>query len=613
MYFAPRYCELAAPNSEVMRIHVIGDSLIYGTGVTPLGTMPAQLETALHQDFPEELFTCLNIGHESRDMWNALILHEAMFPQGGCDLLIFSLCDNDNELLSCIGVDYSQDPIKRTYWTDPYIMGMVEKCFIKLKEYADCTNTPCLVTFYEFCIPCYTYIGETIGALCAKHGLPYFNLTKAHGEMYVLGIEDGCVSYADGHPSERLHGLAARVLSHHLRASGILASREHEGGVSERLESAVQEMLAHPYSPQDVYAWASRVADVKGITLSRKGADRQTRQQYRAQFAGFTKANNDQWLNWQRSIWEEGSRARLLTDVHANYDGFYESKYHFVYLTEVFRTLRWAIEDNQVEHFFSFIKEEAQHYGRDPSAILQDVKEPFPFTQAPQLPEMVDILRTTPALIEEFHAYFASAQAWPYQGDRAFVLDYCRDVSAMVRNLCHDMDFVFASPVFNEQADSSDKRFLYRTTRNLVLSLHYVLQLFKKNISTLKTDVPLLAVDVLVTVSIEKPSTSHGIQNGIYLYFSPKIPAGVCMHADMHHIDGKLTEGVYRFRIPFFYQADLRLFIYGADREKYGLGIAHVEVRPVRVAFENEAVRGQVFSFEDKPRKLDIKDVVLSA
>src|ERR1700749_3456128 len=104
MGFTPRRQELAAPHIGVKRIHCIGDSIMHGAGVTIEESLPVQLEQALHQEFPQELFTCINFGRDGWNIWNSIFHHQALYSEGGCDFLVLSLCNNDCEYLGLCGL-----------------------------------------------------------------------------------------------------------------------------------------------------------------------------------------------------------------------------------------------------------------------------------------------------------------------------------------------------------------------------------------------------------------------------------------------------------------------------------------------------------------------------
>ncbi len=618
MLFSPRLRKIAAAEAGVRVVHVIGDSVVYGTGLTPEQAFPLQLEEALNQDFPEDLFCCLNLAHEGRNMWNALFLYEAAHANDPCDLLVFSVCDNDNEYMCTAGVDYKEDPTKRIYWNHPLLRENLDKAFTRLAQVAKKKDIPCLVQFYENYIKDYEPIGDILAELCAKNGLSYLNLTRKHYEMYKLEFNDARVSRADGHPGARFNALAGRIASDHLRAQGILKPGIYEKDVFNRLRSATQDMLDAGRHCQDVFRWALQTAKIKGVALPRVAKNRVERQEGREKGTRLSVELQESWLLWQRNIWRAGVTGRLLPLIQSRNDIFYELKQVFILLQESLGVFAWQESETECHELAAYLQNafarfECKAYQARNEKKIIDVLGGSP--SLPTLREHVGrAIEELGALSDQFRESPSCAAAPFSVQDSCFMhnaslvielLDEVRDVS---RFICRTFDEVEAKKTGTAGFSEAGNKFFYNLMYDLVLSLWFVIKLVKENGSVLLAKNPIIGIDAFVTITLEKPDAKPFIANGLHVLCRPRLPALLNPHEDMQHLIGDEPEHVYKIRLPFFFEASLKFRIYGKEPTLYGIKIRKVELCPAFAEPTMAQLEGQITIFGEGSLRVEIPE-----
>jgi hypothetical protein len=575
MSFTPRRQELAAPQAGVKRVHCLGDSMMCGAGVTAEESLPVQLEQVLHHDFPQELFACINFGHEGWNLWNSLLHNEAIYPEGGCDLLILSLCSNDCEIYGCGGLIYSQD--KPLHWEDDLLHSLVDRGLEAFKDYTQRHAIPALIIYYEVYISAFMPIRDTLKKLCAKHGIPYLNVTQAMHETHHLPLESLRVSSADGHPSALYHQLAARLISAEINRLHLLQNPPQDD-VVDRLSTAAQSMLDDGYDPQTVFAWALRAAQAKAICLPRRETNGNKRKIMRERLTEVADLVTKDWAAWQKSMWHEA----ILRNVHSFMQEetrlFFNVASTILNFMEIIRLAVWCVQDGKLSILEKYMRPLFKEYPTfDPSQFPMQL-----LSALNNLAEIAPIL--APDEAPESHL------RWPKpNGLNVNCTEYLKNWSfataQSLRIIILDLVFLLNDQSAENSLAEKFWGFLGDRLASLIGSLNTISKKVASHINQNKATHPLLGVDVEITVCAANPDSLFVNGNGIAVKIRSLIPATVNDHSITQSLDNTVAKMTYRFRLPLFVQAHLQFFtrwnfLDESQLEKFGFTITRIVMRP---------------------------------
>ncbi|MBA3010730.1 MAG: SGNH/GDSL hydrolase family protein [Proteobacteria bacterium] len=235
--------------SGVFRILVLGDSMIFGSGVLPEETIPAQMERILNHKFSNVFYHVINIsqnGHSAMDLESEFkVKGEQLNP----DLVIPILCENDAEV---IGVEEGYINHCQTIWNPnsdswPFFYDSVNRL---MDAFSAC---PYLMAYYGIQSDNAVELAcKQLIDICKKRTAPFLNLQE---KVLWIPRHRQIVSKADGHPSSHLHRVAAVEICRHLIKLGYLPIEEM------RSENKMPDLSPQGVSPEwkteEVRAWCS--------------------------------------------------------------------------------------------------------------------------------------------------------------------------------------------------------------------------------------------------------------------------------------------------------------------------------------------------------------------
>jgi hypothetical protein len=213
--------EEAKPNG-LLRVVCVGDSMTYGQGCLSTETFPFQLERTLNAVLWKQQVEVINggvCGYSIHDAWNRYLDKFVHFRP---DLVILTVCDNDAELYNHREATIEQ--VKRMTYVefseacyDPNGEHFPYFCLLlrDIAEYVCSGGPPVLVSFYDI------HGGQhrerlmpRVRDACYAAEVPFADLSQdfldtaaaTHNKM--LKVSD-----VDAHPSPIAHGIAARRLA----------------------------------------------------------------------------------------------------------------------------------------------------------------------------------------------------------------------------------------------------------------------------------------------------------------------------------------------------------------------------------------------------------------
>lgn len=194
----------------VLRYAFIGDSMAYGTGVTPDQTLPANAERQMNELLPGWPVEAVNLGVPGYNLWNSWLKFKRS-PQV-YDGVVFIVCINDAELFG-ITLKVPYPPPALSAWEKTRATGRaVESCFDDIAEFSARNSLPVAIVFYVTGpFPEYQRMSEVISDLCAKRGLFYLNTWNHLRELNLTPLELRA-SPSDAHPLVKVHEASSRNL-----------------------------------------------------------------------------------------------------------------------------------------------------------------------------------------------------------------------------------------------------------------------------------------------------------------------------------------------------------------------------------------------------------------
>ena len=264
-----RWTHPAQPPAGLRRVWCLGDSMMYGSGVSPRETLAAGLERELNETFAETLFETLNYGLQGGNIWTSWAAFRARIEQGeACNAVIFSLCNNDAELFADETIVY--DPHKLQYWSPSAPQSpLLRRTFEDIGTFGRRHGLVIVILFYQLHDePC----SAIIEAFCHDFDIPFINIAQFLSSSIHLRRAALVCSPYDGHPSAAVHRLAARHVVQELKRRRCFSSAFLEAPGSDPV-ATVAGMLALGYGEARCFDWALSVLDVKERVARRRIAD----------------------------------------------------------------------------------------------------------------------------------------------------------------------------------------------------------------------------------------------------------------------------------------------------------------------------------------------------
>jgi hypothetical protein len=258
------------------RYAFIGDSMVYGHGVTPDQTLPAAAERQMNacSAYPIE---AVNLGISGNNLWNSWLDFKGV-PQV-YDGLVITLCSNDMELFGRTYKVQYQVP-RSPAWEKTHPCGeAVASCFAEIAAFSKELSLPIAVCYYDTSQgPSQERIAEIIRDLCAVYGFVFIDSLVRIRELN-LSRDDLRVSESDEHPSVRVHEAVGRYLVQILQRQKWF-STPTGASMSETADSIASSARAmveiDHYPPETAQHWALRTLELKlhrARRLEASGAD----------------------------------------------------------------------------------------------------------------------------------------------------------------------------------------------------------------------------------------------------------------------------------------------------------------------------------------------------
>ena len=245
------------------RYAFVGDSMVYGHGVSPDQTLPAVAERQMNACSAYSV-EAVNLGVNGYNLWNSWLDFKAV-PQV-YDGLILTLCSNDMELFGrSYNVPYE---IPRSpAWEKTHPCGAaIAACFADIAAFCKEFSLPVVVCYYntfEGASP--ERIAEILHGLCASFRFPFVDSLLPVKELK-LSRDDLRVGESDEHPSPRVHETVGRYLVGKLEDQGWFDSTLMPTAkmTEETIVSIARSMIeADDYTREYTNHWALRVLGIK--------------------------------------------------------------------------------------------------------------------------------------------------------------------------------------------------------------------------------------------------------------------------------------------------------------------------------------------------------------
>ena len=214
--------------TDILRVVLVGDSMVYGQGVHVHETLPARLEMLLNAAIWQRAVEVVNLGRCGNSIYENWLDFTMRAGDLEPDLFVLVLCENDAELAS-VQEGYEEhvgriwDPEQPAL---PYFGSMMRR----FAGHAERAQLPLVVAFYAIDDrPVILRAATEVGEASARAGLPFVDLSAAfRGEGSSRRNHALRVSDMDPHPSAQAHAMAAHAL-----ARGVVPHLPSTGEVSE--------------------------------------------------------------------------------------------------------------------------------------------------------------------------------------------------------------------------------------------------------------------------------------------------------------------------------------------------------------------------------------------
>ena len=250
----------------VFRVACIGDSMMYGQGVFPRSTLPAQLSRFLNAAFSDDLVWVDNFGESSGNLWHAWGNLRSCLRYKRFDALVFSVCQNDSFIFESNTVRYPDEPI--AYWRAS--LARVHELFADVADVCRRENIVPTIVYYSF-VEADTPIVELLKPLLAELSLPMVDMLAAYRDQTGINAASYRASEFDGHPSGLAHELTARLLTRELQQ----ALKGKETGHFSReprgtLNGALGDLIGQRVPVDTALLWAGEALATKRTAMQRR-------------------------------------------------------------------------------------------------------------------------------------------------------------------------------------------------------------------------------------------------------------------------------------------------------------------------------------------------------
>jgi hypothetical protein len=246
------------------RYAFIGDSITFGTGVTPDETLPACAERQMNHACADSPVEAVNLGVSGYNLWNSWMGFKEL-PQV-YDGVVLTLCTNDSEFF-CRTYRVPPPELRWPTWEKSHVGGNgIARGFEDMALFSKQTGLRVAV--------CFSYLADfhgtrrvrdIIAEQCALHGFVFIDSWIAIKERG-FSNEALMISECDSHPSALVHEAVGRYLVRRLEEERWFAPRAETslGTIAERIVVSARAMIAADNYPPDVaQRWAIRVLDIK--------------------------------------------------------------------------------------------------------------------------------------------------------------------------------------------------------------------------------------------------------------------------------------------------------------------------------------------------------------
>jgi hypothetical protein len=255
----------------VARVACIGDSMMFGAGGQSGDALPSQLNRILNQAYLDSLVFVDNFGETSGNVWDAWPVFKFRAQRKRFDAVVFSVCQNDLDLLGTHQVPYGAEQLANFAEGAPQWLAGVE-LFRDVANWRDACGIDVLVIFYSY-HPMDRLKVERLEPLVASLNLPFIDMLSYYSKETALTTETYRVSEFDGHPSPMGHELAARRVAREFRAQRFLNRAPALGGdIGVGVADAVRSMIDQGVSADAALYWAWEVSGAKKAGAQRRAA-----------------------------------------------------------------------------------------------------------------------------------------------------------------------------------------------------------------------------------------------------------------------------------------------------------------------------------------------------
>jgi hypothetical protein len=254
----------------ILRYAFIGDSFMYGPGVAPNQTLPANAGRQMNEMLPAWPVEAVNLGVPGYNLWNSWLSFKHA-PQV-YDGIVLVLCNNDSELLGfTCQIFYSEPP--QTRWESTHPFGQaVALCFDEIAAFSQERSLPVAIIFSNpYDSPGQARIGGIIGDLCAKRSLCFIDTLALYRDRN-FKLDDLQVSSANRHPSAIAHEAVGRHLAMTLKRQGWFDKYDDSsiGAAPGRILAGAKAMVeTDNYPPDAALNWALGALESK-LRLARR-------------------------------------------------------------------------------------------------------------------------------------------------------------------------------------------------------------------------------------------------------------------------------------------------------------------------------------------------------
>lgn len=586
MSITPRRQFVLTSHPAVCRVHCIGDSNVYGGGVSFHETQPFRLEDALHQEFPERLFVCANLGHEGWNLFNSVAHHQTLFAseKNPCDLIVLTICNNDAELFGAFGANYNDCPQKIALFKDPYLRAAMTDALAQLKAHAQSFGAKLIVAFLLVeHKPEEEQVSRCYAQWCRELDIPFVDLMTETAKRHKIPNAQMIVSAADLHPNPVYHDLAAKILAQEIKKHALVpVAQDNKSSMDATIAEVLDGMLRHPFGDrQAVYLWAYRVFGIKEQALPRQLAQREDRLKCKQALRAAKEKLCTDWSAWQARIENKTVSRSLYQAMLVQWNRFIPSKQCILMLEEWLLALDFAVRAQRQSDMRARMEgmkiDEVADDGLPLAPRLESVRNRAKSAQ--------EILK---GLTDEGGLLFDEAMR---DGEHA---QACAALDEYLALLCAVTDRAAgAEETLKDQA-------LCTTTRRMILNLigktEPLLDMIAPLLRVPTPHPPVEGIEVKVTVKTDKPFDSQTFGHGLGLLFRPVLPANVVHYYTGHAVVTTARERTYTLVLPYFAAA----YLFVALRINFGdVDMAHFTLGRVEVSCcyaGNATAKKQVFA-----------------